>query len=101
MSEAPGTAVSETADSPRRQLRRVRIGVVESDVRDKTIKVRIDRLSKHPKYGKYLQRRSAYHAHDEKNEARTGDVVEITECRPLSKTKSWRLSKIVRAFAST
>ncbi len=90
-----------TAEAPGRRVRRVRSGVVESDLRDKTIKVRIDRLMKHPKYGKYLKRRSVYHAHDEKNEARKGDVVEIMECRPVSKTKTWRLSKIVRAFAST
>lgn len=80
----------------KRGPRRARIAVVESDQRDKTIKVRIDRLVKHAKYGKYQRRRSVLHAHDEKNEARKGDVVEIVECRPISKTKSWRLSRIVR-----
>ena len=86
-------------EAGKRKWRRVRIGVVESDVRDKTLKVRIDRLSRHPKYGKYLKRHVCLHAHDERNEARLGDVVEIMECRPLSKTKSWRLVKIVRKAA--
>lgn len=80
----------------KRKWRRVRVGVVESDVRDKTIKVRIDRLNRHPKYGKYLKRRITLHAHDEKDEAKVGDVVEIMECRPISRTKSWRLIRIVR-----
>ncbi|HPF39244.1 MAG TPA: 30S ribosomal protein S17 [Phycisphaerae bacterium] len=77
-------------------MRRKRIGVVETSKRDKTIKVRIDRLLRHPKYGKYMQRRLVLHAHDEKNEAQVGDVVEISECRPISKTKSWRLLRIIR-----
>lgn len=83
-----------------RPTRRVRIAIVEGDKRDKTIKVRIDRLMKHPKYGKYLRRRSVLHVHDEKNEARVGDVVEIVECRPISKTKSWRLARVVRRGSS-
>jgi small subunit ribosomal protein S17 len=78
-----------------RKTRRREIGVVESDVRDKTIKVRIDRLVKWPKYGKYVRRKTIIHAHDERNEARVGDVVEVTECRPISKTKTWRLLRIV------
>ncbi|MCG8406415.1 MAG: 30S ribosomal protein S17 [Phycisphaerales bacterium] len=82
-----------------RSQRRARIGVVESDARDKTIKVRIDRLIKHSKYGKYLKQKTALHAHDEKNEAKVGDVVEIVECRPISKTKSWRLSRFVNRTA--
>jgi len=76
-----------------RARRRVRTGVVQSDKADKTISVRIDRLMRHPKYGKLLKRKTVLHAHDEQNEARQGDRVEITECRPISKTKSWRLSK--------
>ena len=88
------TATTGTAN---RRLRRQRFGVVESDVRDKTIKVRIDRLEKHEKYGKYLRRGTVFHVHDEKNEAKLGDVVEIAECRPISRTKSWRLVRIVRS----
>jgi small subunit ribosomal protein S17 len=74
---------------------------VESDVRDKTVKVRIDRVTKHPKYGKYLKRRGMLHAHDDQNQARRGDIVEIMECRPISKAKSWRLSRILRRFAES
>lgn len=88
-------AVQQTKKSDRR-WRRVRVGVVESDARDKTIKVRIDRLQKHPKYGKYQRRQGSLHAHDEQDEARVGDVVEIMECRPISKTKTWRLVRIIR-----
>ena len=79
-----------------RHARRTKVGIVESDGRSKTIKVRIDRLLKHPKYGKYQARRGALHAHDEKGEAKVGDQVEIAECRPISKTKSWRLVRVVR-----
>lgn len=85
-----------TAEPAKRKARRSRIAVVDTDKRDKTIKVRIDRLVKHAKYGKYLRRRSVLHVHDEKNEAKVGDVVEIVECRPISKTKTWRLSKVIR-----
>ena len=95
---------TETQDRPATQARRPRrsrIGVVESDIRDKTIRVRIDQLTKHPKYGKYLRHRSVVHAHDAKNEARRGDVVQIMECRPISKSKSWRLSRIVRKFGES
>lgn len=90
------TAAAKSSAEPRKNVRRKRIGVVETDVRQKTIKVRIDRLIRHPKYGKFLRRKLILHAHDEKNEAHSGDVVEIAECRPLSKTKSWRLVRIVR-----
>jgi small subunit ribosomal protein S17 len=54
-----------------------------------------DRLVRHPKYGKLLRRKTVLHAHDEKNEAKVGDRVEIVECRPISKTKSWRLSRLI------
>ncbi|MBN2563100.1 MAG: 30S ribosomal protein S17 [Phycisphaerae bacterium] len=101
MSDVDQGETVEQIATTKRTLRRLRIGVVESDVRDKTIKVRIDRLMRHPKYGKYLKRRSMLHAHDEKNEACNGDVVEIMECRPISKTKSWRLSRIIRRFAKS
>jgi len=73
-----------------------RIGVVRSDRRNKTIKVETGRLVPHAKYNKYLRRRTTLHAHDEKNEARAGDTVEIIQCRPISKTKSWRLLRVVR-----
>ena len=61
----------------------------------KTIKVVVDYQTRHPKYGKYLKRRTVLHAHDEKNEAKEGDTVEIAECRPLSRTKHHRLLRVV------
>ncbi len=91
----------QTAQDTARRGRRTRIAVVDTDKRDKTIKVRIDRLVKHDKYGKYLRRRSVLHVHDEKNEAHVGDVVEIMECRPISKMKSWRLLRVIRRAAGT
>lgn len=70
-------------------------GVVESDKGDKTRKVVINFLAKHPKYGKYVRRRTVLHVHDEKNESHVGDRVEVAECRRISKTKSWILTKVV------
>lgn len=78
-----------------RPLLRTIQGIVASDKGDKTIKVLVEYQTKHPKYGKYLKRRTVLHAHDEANEAREGDTVEIAECRPLSKTKHHRLLRVV------
>jgi len=87
--------MSETAPKTERaQLRTIR-GVVASDKADKTIKVVVEYQMRHPKYGKYLKRRTVLHAHDETNDAKEGDTVEITECRPLSKTKHHRLLRII------
>lgn len=72
-----------------------KIGVVESDARDKSRKVVIHYKSKHPKYGKYVSKRTTLQVHDENNESHNGDVVEIVQCRPVSKTKSWTLNRIV------
>ncbi|MBT8486394.1 MAG: 30S ribosomal protein S17 [Phycisphaerales bacterium] len=72
-----------------------RVGVVKSDARDKTRKVAIDYSVKHPKYGKYIRRRTVLQVHDERNESHTGDTVEVAECRPVSKTKSWVLTRVV------
>jgi len=79
---------TEDKKQERSQIRTIQ-GVVASDKGNKTIK-------KHPKYGKYLKRRTTLHAHDEKNDAKEGDTVEIAECRPLSKTKHHRLLRIVQ-----
>jgi len=79
-----------------RKLRRVRRGVVVSDKRDKTIKVVFNFARKHPKYGKIMRRRSVMHVHDETNQAREGDTVEVMACRPISKQKSWRLVRVVQ-----
>jgi small subunit ribosomal protein S17 len=81
--------------SEERGKRRVEIGVVTSDKMQKTRRVEIPRLVKHQRYGKYIRRRTICHVHDENNESRAGDRVEIMETRPLSKTKSWRLVRIV------
>ncbi len=78
-----------------RTSRKVRSGVVTSDARDKTITVTVERTVLHPLYGRVVKKNKKYMAHDEKNDARAGDTVEITETRPLSKTKRWRLSKIL------
>jgi small subunit ribosomal protein S17 len=74
---------------------RTATGRVVSNAMDKTVSVAVERLVKHPVYGKYIRRTSKLLAHDENNEARVGDTVEITETRPLSKRKSWRLVNIV------
>src|ERR1700730_6904761 len=78
-----------------RGKRRVEIGVVTSDKMQKTRRVEIARLVKHSRYGKYIRRRTICHVHDEQNESRAGDTVEIMETRPLSKTKNWRLVRVV------
>lgn len=72
------------------------VGRVISDKMDKTITVSEERLRPHPRYGKYVRRSSTFKAHDEQNEAREGDVVEITNSRPISKSKRWRLVQVVR-----
>ena len=79
-----------------RGIRRVAVGVVTSDKMNKTRRVEIPRLVKHVRYGKYIRRRTICHVHDEQNESHTGDTVEIMESRPLSKTKCWRLVRVVR-----
>jgi small subunit ribosomal protein S17 len=76
-------------------MRRQLTGKVVSDKMDKTVTVLVERRVKHPLYGKYVGRSNKYHAHDEKNEFHTGDVVLIEECRPLSKTKAWRVVQLV------
>ena len=78
-----------------RNKRKVRSGRVTSDARDKTITVKIERLVRHPLYGRVIKKRSKLMVHDEKNESHIGDLVEFMETRPLSKTKKWRLVKIL------
>jgi small subunit ribosomal protein S17 len=79
------------------QLRvpRTMTGRVVSDKMNKTVTVLIERRVTHPLYGKIVTRSKKYHAHDEKNECHEGDLVTIEECRPLSKTKAWRVAKLV------
>ena len=78
-----------------RSRRRSVQGTVSSDKMDKTITVSVERLFKHPKYKKYIRKHSKVQAHDERNEAGVGDMVELMECRPLSKPKRWRLVRVV------
>ena len=82
-----------------RGRRKTEIGVVASDKMNKTRRVEIERLVPHPKYGKFLRRRTVCHAHDEQNATHVGDMVEIMETRPLSKLKRWRIVRIVRKGA--
>jgi len=79
----------------KRGKRKLLIGKVISDKMDKTITVEVERLVRHPKYEKLMRRYTICKAHDEKNDAKIGDKVEIMETRPLSKTKRWRLVKIL------
>jgi len=81
-------------------LTRTVTGRVISDKMNKTITVLVERKVPHPVYGKYVRRSTKIHAHDEQNECKQGDTVMIEECRPLAKTKAWRLVKVVeRAVA--
>ena len=78
-----------------RKLRKERVGVVVSNKMEKTIVVQVERREKHPIYGKFMKRSSKYTAHDENNECTIGDTVLISETRPLSKNKCWRLIEII------
>ena len=77
------------------EFKRTQQGRVVSDKMEKSIVVAIERFVKHPIYGKFIKRTTKVHVHDENNECRLGDKVEIAECRPLSKTKSWTLVKVL------
>lgn len=89
-------ATEQTVKVSHRGLRDRRVGTVVSISGSKTIKVRFDFSFRHRKYGKYIRRSTSLHTHDEKNEAKVDDVVEVIACRPLSRTKHWRLTKVVR-----
>ena len=86
------TATTETTDRNRRKLR---VGKVVSDRMEKTIVVSIERLVKHPTYGRYVKKRTKFKVHDEKNECRIGDTIRFMETRPLSKDKRWRFAGFV------
>ena len=74
---------------------RIQTGSVVSDKMNKSAVVLIERKVKHPIYGKFVKKSTKLHIHDENNECGVGDTVQITECRPISKTKSWKLVKVV------
>lgn len=90
------TSTAEQKTTGRRLLE----GVVTSDKMAKTRRVEVQRLVRHPKYGKFVKRRTICYVHDERNESHLGDTVEIIESRPLSKTKRWELVKIVKKAPS-
>ena len=83
------------ATAPVRGKRKVKVGRVVSDKMDKTIVVSVERLARHRIYKRVIRLTTKFKAHDERNEAHTGDTVEVMECRPLSKTKRWRLVRVV------
>lgn len=86
--------MAETVTRP--MMRRTLTGVVTRDKASKTRRVEISRLVKHPRYGKYIKNRTVCIVHDENNETHNGDTVEIAEARPMSKTKRWRLVRVVK-----
>ncbi|MCK4658744.1 MAG: 30S ribosomal protein S17 [Phycisphaerae bacterium] len=86
--------MTESSTSERRPQPK-RTGLVTSDKGDKTIRVSYRYSMKHPKYGKYLRRRTTLHVHDEQNKAKVGNRVEVMACRPISKTKCWRLIRVL------
>ena len=78
------------------KLARTLVGRVVSNKMDKTVTVQVERRVKHPVYGKYVVRTTKYHAHDETNQVNEGDLVEIAETRPISKTKTWTVKRVVQ-----
>lgn len=99
MTQAPGATAEApaTGDQAGRRAPTRKVGVVISDKRRKTRTVAVDFSFKHAKYGKFITRQHKYHVHDEDDASKNGDRVEISPCRPLSKTKSWTLVRIVEA----
>lgn len=96
MAKSTSTSTTKsTAGAAPAPVKATRIGVVESDKRTKTRKVVVAFKSMPPKYGKYVSKRTILQVHDENNESKLGDTVEVAQCRPISKTKRWRLVRIV------
>lgn len=95
MSEMTNVASDPTQTAPHRAQRKTKIGKVVSNKMKKSVVVSVERLVKHPLYGKYVKKTSTFMAHDESNDAKEGDAVLIMETRPLSKRKRWRLVEIL------
>ena len=89
------TTTAQPNAPQKRRLRNRVIGVVTSDKVSKTREVVFEYLARHSKYNKFVKRQTVLHVHDEKNESRVGDRVEVMSCRPMSKTKNWRLVRVV------
>jgi len=94
------TAMSEAKATNDSGLKRTLTGIVTSDKMDKTVTVLVERKVKHPLLGKIIRVSKKYHAHDEANEFHAGDRVTIEECRPIAKTKSWRVAKLLEKAAA-
>ena len=88
-------APTEKVEVVTKKIERTVTGKVTSNKMDKTITVLVERKVKHPLYGKYINQSNKFHAHDEKNEINEGDIVQLTEHKPISKSKSWVLTKVV------
>ena len=91
------TVAEATSPAAKTSLQRSLVGRVVSNKMDKTVTVLIERRVKHPLYGKFMVRSKKYHAHDETNQYNEGDLVEIEETRPISRTKAWTVTKLVEA----
>lgn len=91
--------MSNDSAAPAQSKGRTAVGRVTSNAMQQTATVSVERRVKHPMYGKYVRRSKKFHVHDENNELNVGDTVQIRECRPLSKTKSWTLDKVLTAAA--
>lgn len=97
---APVSPSAEPSPAPVRSQRKERVGVVVSNKMHKTIVVRVERRFPHPRFKKIVTAYKKFYAHDEQNQAQVGDRVRIVECRPLSKTKRWRLAAILERAAA-
>ena len=95
MSETQATAAESASERKQRTI----TGVVTSNAGDKSATITIERLLKHPLYGKYMKRSTKLRVHDEANECNEGDTIIVEQCRPMSKTKSWRLVKVLEKAA--
>jgi small subunit ribosomal protein S17 len=91
----PQNDVTSTPTGQRSERRKVRQGVVVSDKMEKTLVVKVERTVAHPLYQKVIRRSKKYHAHDEEGQGKVGDIVRIMECRPMSRTKRWRLVEVI------
>lgn len=91
----PTAKTAKPADTKQAAPKGTKIGIVESDKRSTTRTVVISYSSKHPKYGKYIRQRTVLQIHDPKNDSKLGDKVEIAPCRPISKSKTWELVRVV------
>ena len=101
----PNGEVEQSVESPRRDMpakvgpkkhSNRQVGVVDSISGRKTVRIVVERLTRHPLYGKYIRRRTKLLVHDPEERARLGDTVEVELCRPISKTKAWRLVRVVK-----